>query len=109
MLFRRTVIPADAVCRILKKMKLPRRAGYIVGGVVLALIIFGSDGFRKLFRRYWELHRLRTEIVQMKKENALLRREVYYLEEDTSYIERIARKELGLISPGEVEYRFKNN
>lgn len=90
-------------------MRIPRRTGYIVVGVVLFLVFFGSDGFRKLFRRYWEIHKLQSEMVQMKKENALLRREIYYLEEDSSYIERIARKELGLISSGEVEYRFKND
>ena len=89
-------------------MRIPRRAGYIVGAV-LFLLFFSSDGFRKLFRRYWEIHKLKSEIVQMKKENALLHSEIYYLGQDSSYIERVARKELGLISSGEVEYRFKSN
>lgn len=74
---------------------------------MLGLFVFGNDGFRKLIRRYWEIHTLKVEMVQMKKENALLRREIYFLEEDSSYIERIARKELGLLAVGEVEYRFK--
>jgi cell division protein FtsB len=88
-------------------MRIPRRTGYIVGGVVLCLIIFGSGGFRAMVRRYWEIHTLELERERLKKENVLLQREIYYLEEDSSYIERIARKELGLLAPGEVEYRFK--
>jgi len=60
-----------------------------------------------MIRRYWEIHKLQNEIVQLKKENTLLKQQIYLLEEDTSYIERIARKELGLISAGEVEYRFE--
>lgn len=88
-------------------MKLPQRSGYIIGGIVLVLFLFGNSGFRKMIQRYWEIHRLRAELEQLKKENTLLRKEVYYLEQDSSYIERIARRELGLVSPGEVEYRFK--
>ena len=49
------------------------------------------------------------ELQQLKKENALLKKEIYLLEEDPSYIERIARKELGLISADEVEYRFQKD
>lgn len=59
-------------------------------------------------RRYWELSKLSAQLDQMKRENELLKKEIYLLKEDTSYIERIARRELGLISPGEVEYRFKD-
>ena len=44
---------------------------------------------------------------KLKKENVLLRREAYMLEKDPSYIEHAARRELGLVSEGEVEYRFK--
>ena len=88
-------------------MKLPRN--YWVYAVVFIVVLFlaGNQGFRTMVRRYWELHKLRGELELLKKENSLLQKEVYYLEGDTSYVERIARKELGLISPGEVEYRFK--
>jgi|AGTN01.3.fsa_nt_gi Septum formation initiator len=88
-------------------MKLPQRSGYIIGGIVLVLFLFGNSGFRKMIQRYWEINRLEASLEQLKKENALLKREAYYLEHDPSYIERIARRELGLVSQGEVEYRFK--
>ena len=70
-------------------------------------MLFGNEGFRKYIRRHWELRKLKSQLSHLKKENARLKREVYFLENDSSYIERIARKELGLIAPGEVEYRFK--
>jgi cell division protein FtsB len=88
-------------------MKIAARTWVIIGIVALILFLLANGGSRTMFRRYWEMHRLRLELEQLKKENALLRKEAYFLEEDSSYIERIARKELGLVSSGEVEYRFK--
>jgi cell division protein FtsB len=89
-------------------MRVERRTWTIIGCIILFLVLFANSGFRALVRRYWEMHTLRLEYAQLKKENTLLQREVYFLERDPAYIERIARKELGLIAPGEVEYRFKN-
>lgn len=60
-----------------------------------------------MIRRYWEIYELQNQVVELKKENTLLKQQIYLLEEDSSYIERIARKELGLISAGEIEYRFE--
>jgi len=87
--------------------KIPRKALYIAGGVILAAFLFANEGFRKTVRRYWEINKLRSEMENLKKENDLLKKEVYFLEKDSSYIEHMARSELGLIGPGEVEYRFK--
>ncbi|MBN1823803.1 MAG: septum formation initiator family protein [Endomicrobiales bacterium] len=89
-------------------MKIESRTLKIIGIIALLLFLFGNAGFRKMLRRYWEMHKLKQELVSLKKENALLKKEVYFLESDPTYIERIARKELGLISPDEVEYRFRN-
>ncbi|HBU69668.1 MAG TPA: hypothetical protein DEE98_04720 [Elusimicrobia bacterium] len=88
-------------------MKIPGRTAYIIGGAIVLLILFGNSGFRRLVRRYWEINKLQGMIVQLKKENVLLRKEVYLLEKDPSYIEHIARRELGFVARGEVEYRFK--
>jgi cell division protein FtsB len=80
---------------------------YIVLGVLFVCFLFGNSGSRKLVRRYFDIYKLKSEISQQKRENILLKKEIYLLENDQSYIERIARKELGLVAPGEVEYRFK--
>lgn len=88
-------------------MKLSAKTIYVIIGIAVFAFLFANTGFRKMIRRYWEIHRLKFEIAELKRKNAVLRKEVYFLESDRSYIERIARKELGLISEGEVEYRFK--
>ena len=90
-------------------MKIPYRNIYFWGIIAVFIFLSANAGFRKMIRRYWQMNRLTNELVQLKKENALLKKEIYLLEEDPSYIERIARKELGLISPDEVEYRFEKD
>jgi len=88
-------------------MKVSRNVIYIVLGCIVFLFLFGNAGSRRLVRRYFEIYKLKGELEQLKKENELLKKEVYLLQNDPLYIERIARKELGLIAPGEIEYRFK--
>ncbi|MBN1621083.1 MAG: septum formation initiator family protein [Endomicrobiales bacterium] len=88
-------------------MKIPKHALYIILGIALVLFLFGNAGFRKLVRRHWEMYKLKAEFEHLQRESGILEKEIYLLENDESYIERIARKELGLIAPGEVEYRFK--
>lgn len=88
-------------------MKLSRRKIFIIAGALLLVWLFANEGFRTMVRRYWELHKLGNELETLKKENANLRKEIYLLETDQSYIEYIARRELGVISQGEVEFTFK--
>ena len=90
-------------------MKIPYKNAYFWGSIGVLFFLFANPGFRKMIRRYWDLNRLAGELQQLKKENALLKKEIYLLEDDPSYIERIARKELGMISPDEVEYRFEKD
>jgi cell division protein FtsB len=87
-------------------VKNKKQALKIVLLIALAFFLFGNSGFRKLVRRYWEMHKLNNRLAELAKENALLKKEIYNLETNSSYIERMARKELGLVSSDEVEYRF---
>ncbi|MGA2091080.1 MAG: septum formation initiator family protein [Endomicrobiales bacterium] len=84
-----------------------RRPLFYIVMVAVPLVLCANAGFRTMIRRYWEIHTLKDEIGHLKRENMYLKREVYYLGYDASYIERMARRELGLVAPGEVEYRFK--
>lgn len=90
-------------------MKIPRKISIIVGVGLVVVFLFGNSGFRKMLRRYWEINHLQTELGNLKKESTMLQKEVYVLQQDKTYIERMARKELGLVSQGEVEYRFKKD
>jgi cell division protein FtsB len=88
-------------------MKFKRSKLFTIAVIGVAVILLANSGARKVYQRYWELKNLSAELEQSKKENALLRKEIYFLENDPSYIEKMARRELGLVSHGEIEYRFK--
>jgi len=88
-------------------MKLSRRNIFIIIGALVFIWLFANEGFRTVVRRYWEIHELNAELENLKMENSNLRKEIYLLENDQSYIEYIARRELGVISQGEVEFNFK--
>ncbi len=60
-----------------------------------------------MIRKYQEIDRLKKERFEIERKNAKLKREIYLLEQGGTYIENIARRELGVISKDEVEYRFK--
>ena len=59
---------------------------------------------RKLNKQITELGK---EIRKVRESNKKLAKEIYALKNDSLYIEKLARKELGLIKPGEVIYKLK--
>ena len=50
---------------------------------------------------------LKNEIKKVRESNEKLTKEIISLKNDPLYIEKLARKELGLIKPGEVIYKLK--
>ena len=50
---------------------------------------------------------LESEIEKVRESNEKLTKEIYSLKNDPLYIEKLARKELGLIRSGEVIYKLK--
>lgn|GEM_PF-784575 len=83
-----------------------RRILYILlGAMVIGLILLsiaGDRGLVELSRRRIIVSQLEREIEQLRVENARLSREVEALRSDWSYLEKLAREELGMIKPGEV-------
>jgi cell division protein FtsB len=78
---------------------------YIFFIIVFCILAF-NDGNRTLCRRFFEQRKLQKDIASAKYQNELLKRRIYYLENEPSYIERMVRSELNVLSPGEIEYRF---
>ncbi len=76
----------------------------VYGGLIV--FFFGNQGFRSLVGNWLELRRLRREIVSLQKEETRLAERLQALRGGDSALERMARKELGYIKKGEVEYRF---
>lgn len=81
----------------------------LLGLLVLVMIvhdIFGTHGFLAMRRTESEIKRVKSELDQLSKENALLEQERKDLKSDPRLIEKIARDDLGLARPGETIIRI---
>ena len=85
---------------------LSRHWGRVLLSVFLLAVFFGNQGFRSLVHNWMELRSLRQEIVMLEREQAELLGRLKSPRSRDFALERIARKELGFVKPGELEYRF---
>lgn len=76
-------------------------------GLVLLLSLLGDRGLVQLYRMGRVRAHLKQEIQTLKQENALLRQEVEAIKRYHSRAEEIARRDLGLVRPGEIVYQFR--
>jgi cell division protein FtsB len=79
--------------------------------VTLVLVInalVGERGLKETLRARRQHHELVTAIDRLKMENARLRDEARRLRSDPATIEALARRELGLIKPGEMLFIVKD-
>ena len=74
--------------------------------VVGALMFVFLPGFLQIQQLRERQRELLAEIERLEKQNAQLQQESRLLKEDSLYIERVARKKLGVARPGETIYRF---
>ena len=77
----------------------------LIGAGLLA-VFFGNAGFRSLVSNWMELRRLRREIVQHDRDEKDLDVRLKALRSGDAGVERAARRDLGYIKKGEIEYRF---
>jgi cell division protein FtsB len=89
-----------------------RRVGRLL--VLFAAIVLivdglvGERGFVAMLRARRQSEELSAALVRQRAENARLRNEASRLRSDPSAIEEIARRELGLIRPGEKVFIIKD-
>ena len=76
--------------------------------VILVDALVGDRGLLAMLRARHEHDELTDAIARQRAENARLRSEARQLREDPSTIEEIARRELGLIHPGEKVFIIKD-
>ena len=74
--------------------------------ILFVSAFFGSKGIFRLFRLKKELMRITEANVKIEEENQRLREEIRRLRYEKSYLEEIARKELGMVKAGEMIYEF---
>ena len=80
--------------------------GRLLAGTGLVVVFFGNGGFRSLTRNWFELRRLNKEIVALERDEKELDARLKSLRAGDGPVERLARRELGYIKKGEIEYRF---
>ena len=69
---------------------------------LLLFIMFSDNGLSDLFKLRSQRDQLIQENMRLKRENLTLYRTIDRLKNDLTYIESIARRELGMIRNGEV-------
>ena len=75
--------------------------------LMLLFIVFGENGLSDLYRLKKQKENLSQKNDELKKENISFYREIERLKHDPSYVEDVARKELGVIGKDEVIIKVK--
>ena len=79
-----------------------------VGLVVFVDALIGDKGLLAIVKARQEYRALETSLAAARSENARLREEARRLREDPAAVEEIARRELGLLKPGEKLFIVKD-
>lgn len=79
-----------------------------LGCVLMVDALFGEKGLLETMKKRREYEALAATLEKARAENARLRAEARRLREDPAAIEEIARRELGLIKPGEKLFIVKD-
>lgn len=80
----------------------------LVAAVIVVDALVGERGLLAMLRARKQYDELAATIARERSENARLREEARRLSEDPAAIEEIARRELGLIRPGEKVFIIKD-
>lgn len=73
---------------------------------ILFFTVFGDKGLLRIYELRQDKVKIEKRLIEIRSENENLKREVVALQSDRRYIERIARKDLGLVRSNEVIYQF---
>lgn len=76
---------------------------------ILFFTVFGERGLLRIYEMRQEKQRIETRVADLRLENQKLRLSIEALHNDRHQLERIARKELGLVKPNEVIYQFPSS
>ena len=109
---KKTRTPPDLSTSIPAKRRRRRRiVQYVlvfIGCVIVVDALVGDKGLLATTKARDEYRALESSLERARAENARLREEARRLKEDPSMIEEVARKELGLIKPGEKVFIVKD-
>ncbi len=90
----------------MKLDKIPTYWKWILVIFIAGAIYFTSNGTRTYWQRRKIHQELQIKLNEMKNKNKSLETEIALLKHDPSALDYIARQKLGMMQPGEIEYRF---
>ena len=74
---------------------------------VAVSVLIGEDGIPQLLRLRAERQQLGERVVALAEGNRALHEEIARFNGDDRYLEALARRELGLVRPNELVFRFR--
>jgi cell division protein FtsB len=83
------------------------RALFVVIGFELLMAVAGDHGLLALQASRRDLDAMRAQVSTRRAENLALQRQIRRLQDDPAAIEELARRELGLIKPGEIVFTIR--
>ncbi len=87
---------------------LRRRALWVLVGALVVSVFVSGGAVRRHWVRHQELVRLEERRSEMGRRVRTLEARRARAENDEAFIETVARRELGLVGPDEIEFRFVN-
>lgn len=88
------------------------RQKIILAGVAIAMchlmlvVLFGDNGLIELHRKQGTYQRLLVENERLTQENLKMYRTIDRLANDPAFVESVARRELGMVRPDELIFKF---
>ena len=79
---------------------------WAIAVVTAACLLLSNDSIKGYIYKKRQLRRLQKQLEEMKAANKNLTFEIRRIKQDPRVLEEHARKELGMLQPGEIEYRF---
>jgi cell division protein FtsB len=86
--------------------RIQRKILFLIIIIGVLIFLFANKNFQTLLILNKEIAGLRQRIEGLNEENKRLEEELEAAKNDPEYIENLARRELGLIKPGETKYKF---
>ncbi|MCF8023864.1 MAG: septum formation initiator family protein [Desulfobacteraceae bacterium] len=81
-------------------------AAVLAAGIYLLAIIFGDRGLMELKSMHKDLRAVQEKNARIEEENTALYRTINRLKNDPEYIEYTARRELHMVAPDEIVFKF---
>ena len=104
---RQSKTPAPPIKRRTRR-RMMQYALIAIGAVLMIDALVGDKGLLAMLQARQQYRSLEQSLAAAKTENARLREDARRLREDPAAIEEIARRELGLIKPGEKLFIVKD-